>query len=284
MAAEFAVMILTHGRPERVVTYGTLRRLGYTGPIYLVVDDEDVTLPAYRAAYGEQVVTFAKAQVAAQTQMADNFTGPTEVVVFARNACFALAERLGIRDFLQLDDDYHHISHRFDRDDIWKSRIVRNLDAVFAAILRFYRATPFTTLALLQGGDFIWGWPHGRGLRLSRKAMNSFFCSTDRPFQFTGRLNEDVNTYVLLGTQGVLFGSISRVYLGHGSTQQAEGGMTDTYRAQGTYTKSFYPVMYAPSSVRVEMLRSAYPRVHHRVDWNATCPKIVSETLKRATL
>ena len=36
-----------------------------------------------------------------------------------------------------------------------------------------------------------------------RKAMNSFICSVDRPFQFVGRINEDVNTYVLLGSRGV---------------------------------------------------------------------------------
>ena len=38
---DFAVFILTNGRPDRVVTYDTLKRCGYTGPIYLIVDDLD---------------------------------------------------------------------------------------------------------------------------------------------------------------------------------------------------------------------------------------------------
>ena len=32
-----------------------------------------------------------------------------------------------------------------------------------------------------------------------------FFCKTDRPFKFVGRMNDDVNTYVSLGDKGNLF-------------------------------------------------------------------------------
>lgn len=61
------------------------------------------------------------------------------------------------------------------------------------------------TLAIGQGGDYIGGEKATRfndGIQPMRKAMNSFICSVDRPFQFIGRINEDVNTYVLLGSRG----------------------------------------------------------------------------------
>ena len=38
---KFAAFILTHGRADDVLTYDTLRRCGYTGKIYLLVDNED---------------------------------------------------------------------------------------------------------------------------------------------------------------------------------------------------------------------------------------------------
>ena len=44
----FVAFILTHGRPDRVLTYEKLRKHGYTGKIYIVCDDEDKTLPEYR--------------------------------------------------------------------------------------------------------------------------------------------------------------------------------------------------------------------------------------------
>jgi hypothetical protein len=282
MTDDFAAFILTHGRPDNVRTYDTLRHHGYTGPIYLIVDNEDPVLNGYRSKF-DHVVVFDKAAVAAETQWADNLPGHGGVILPARNACFAIARSLGVRYFVQLDDDYYDFYHRFDRNDVFRGKPVRNLDAAFAALLRFYRSTPFTAIALAQGGDFIGGGDssHGTAIRLSRKAMNSFLCSTDRPFRFVGRVNEDVNTYVSLGSQGVLFGTANQLALDQIQTQTSAGGMSDVYRQRGTYAKSFYPVLFNPSSVRVSVMSTKYPRIHHRIDWNATAPKIVHASHKK---
>lgn len=65
--------ILTHGRPDKVLTYRTLRRAGYTGKIFIVVDDEDKTRHQYMAEFGEQVLVFSKADIASRFDEADNF-------------------------------------------------------------------------------------------------------------------------------------------------------------------------------------------------------------------
>ena len=44
----FCAFILSHGRANNVKTYETLRRQGYTGDIYIVVDDEDKSIEEYR--------------------------------------------------------------------------------------------------------------------------------------------------------------------------------------------------------------------------------------------
>lgn len=281
---DFAAFILTHGRPDNVRTYATLRRHGYTGPVCLIVDDEDATLPEYRARYGDAVVVFAKAKVAAETQWADNLPGYGGVVLPARNACFGIARDLGVRYFIQLDDDYTAFFRMFDERDDYSKRHILDLDTVFAVMLRFYQDTPFASVAMMQGGDFLGGrWGrYTSAIRMYRKAMNSFLCSTDRPFAFVGRVNEDVNTYVWLGSQGTLFGSFNQLDLEQQRTQAASGGMTDIYREQGTYAKSFYPVLFCPASVGVSVMRSSRKRIHHRIDWNATVPKIVAERHKKA--
>lgn len=38
---KFAVFILTHGRAENVITVKTLKKAGYTGETYLVIDDTE---------------------------------------------------------------------------------------------------------------------------------------------------------------------------------------------------------------------------------------------------
>lgn len=270
--------ILTHGRPDNVRTWESLRKHGWTGPVYLVVDNEDPRLSEYQATYPD-VIVFDKQAIAQTIPLADNTPGASGSVVFARNACFQIAQELGVRDFIQLDDDYFWFGHRFTRDGTFREFAVRSLDAVFAAMLAFYRSAPFLTFAMAQGGDMFAG-PLSV-IRMRRKAMNSFVCSTDRPFTFPGRLNEDVTAYVLLGRQGELFGTINMVNLHQTRTQEAEGGMTETYREGGTYVKSFYTVMHAPSCVRVQAMRSAHPRLHHRIAWNNAVPKIVSEDWRK---
>lgn len=73
MRDDFCAFILTHGRPDKVLTYRTLRRAGYTGKIFIVVDDEDKTWHQYIAEFGEQVLVFSKADIASRFDEADNF-------------------------------------------------------------------------------------------------------------------------------------------------------------------------------------------------------------------
>mgnify|MGYP000287935400 FL=1 len=109
---------------------------------------------------------------------------------------------------------------------------------------------------MAQRGDFVGGKENDilKGEKMKRKAMNSFICSVDRPFQFVGRINEDVNTYTTLGSRGCLLLQVPQVALNQKQTQKNKGGMTDIYMSQGTYVKSFYTVMMMPSSVKVGVM------------------------------
>ena len=111
--------------------------------------------------------------------------------------------------------------------------------------------------------------------------MNSFFCSTERPFDFMGRINDDVNAYTSLGAIGNVFFTIPNVSLKQTDTQTNEGGLTDIYLSQGTYVKSFYSVLFSPSSVKVSVLNTENARLHHRVSWNNAVPKILNEKYKK---
>ena len=43
----FAVFIMVHGRPDKSWTYGSLKKQGYTGKIFLVADDLDMNIKRY---------------------------------------------------------------------------------------------------------------------------------------------------------------------------------------------------------------------------------------------
>lgn len=113
--------------------------------------------------------------------------------------------------------------------------------------------------------------------------MNSFFCSTHRPFKFFGRINEDVNTYVTLGNRGQLIFTFFNTSVDQIVTQKNAGGMTDIYMDSGTYIKTFYTVMYAPSCVHVSHMPSRHARIHHRIDWEHAVPCLMSEEHRKAS-
>lgn len=281
----FAALILTNGRPDRVFTYETLRKHGYTGPIYIIVDDLDPTREEYVRKFGDEVRVFDKKAIAKTFDQADNFED-YRAIIYARNASFEIARELGLKYFIQLDDDYTDFQYRFDEKRNYSYKKVRNLNRVFAALLEFYEASGATSIALAQGGDFIGGSESAlaQKITMKRKAMNSFICSVERPFQFVGRINEDVNTYTHLASKGALFLTTNQVILCQVQTQANAGGMTELYLDAGTYVKSFYSVLFQPSSVKVRPLRDrAKARLHHSVSWRNTVPMILPESFKKAT-
>lgn len=119
-------------------------------------------------------------------------------------------------------------------------------------------------------------------VKVLRKAMNSFFIDTHKPFKFVGRINEDVNMYCDLGSRGKRVFQVTDVMINQESTQSADNGMTSLYLDYGTYLKSFYSVMIQPSFVKLAKMGVANYRIHHNVDWNCAVPKILSQKYKKA--
>lgn len=278
----FAAFILTNGRADKVITYKTLRDCGYTGKIYIVIDDEDKTANQYRKIYGDDVVVFSKREYEGKFDIGDNFNH-RKAVVFARNAIFDIAKSLNIDYFVVLDDDYNNFSYTYDMEGNFKQRTIKNLDSVFDIMLDFLKNTNSLTIAMAQRGDFVGGKDNDiiRGEVLKRKAMNSFFCRTDKPFQFFGRINEDVNMYVTYGSRGEIILQPPQVALNQLTTQTNSGGLTDIYLDYGTYVKSFYSVLFCPSFVSVRLMGTAHKRLHHSIKWGNAVPKIIDESYKK---
>ena len=280
MRSDFAIFIMVYGRPNKAWTYNSLRKQGYTGDIFLVADNTDEKRYEYERIYKHKLIIFDKHEAAKKMDTGDN-TGDLRSTLFSANTIQEIAKKKNIKYFFIMCDDYTAFYHNFKEQDgkyrFAKTR-VKSLDKIFEGMIRFYEKTPVTTLCIGQGGDFLGGeLGTNSEPKILRKAMNSFLCSTDRPFEFVGRLNEDVTTYVRLGSIGVLFMTITNVMLVQTSHQQEESGLTDVYLDYGTYVKSFFSVMYNPSSVKIKTMGHKNFRIHHRVKWNTAVPKILSE-------
>ena len=235
----------------------------------------------YYEKYGkENVYMFDKLAISKTFDTADT-SDDRRAIVYARNACFSIAKELGYDYFLELDDDYLKFEHRWIENNKFKTKPISNLDKVFEAFVDFLENTNTKSIAFCQGGDFIGGVTNKRTQEgLLRKAMNSFFCKTDRPFTFVGRINEDVNTFTSLAQQGDLFFSYTSAMLRQKQTQTNSGGMTDIYLDTGTYVKSFYTVIFSPSCTKISSMGDAHHRIHHQINGDLCYPKILSEEVK----
>ena len=49
----------------------------------------------------------------------------------------------------------------------------------------------------------------------------------------------------------------------------------------GTYTKSFYTVMYSPDCAKISVLNTNNSRIHHKINWNNAVPCLISDTYKK---
>lgn len=281
---DFAVFILSHGRPNNVKTIKTLENSNYKGKYYIIVDNEDKTIEQYKENFGDKVIVFNKQEISDDKRF-DKFDNNNnkKVIYFARNACFDIAKELGLKYFIQFDDDYTSFQFRYEEGDKLKHLKMNNIGEVFNLMINFLNSSPkILTICFSQGGDFIGGKDSGVWKKqLVRKAMNSFLCSTDKVFNFKGRINEDVNTYTLLGNQGELFFTIANLSLEQTPTQSNEGGMTDIYLDSGTYVKSFYSIICSPQAVKIALMGNKFMRMHHKVDWKYCSPKILDEKYKK---
>lgn len=279
---DFAIFILTHGRAGQVKTIRPLIEVGnYTGKLYFVIDNEDDQADEYYRLYGDRVIMFDKIEIAKRVDPMDNFNNRC-AILYARHACWDIAEDLGLKYFLMLDDDYSNFMYRFIDDNKLKGIDCRQMDRLCETMLDFLDVSGADTVALGQGGDFIGGVESSRFKNgIMRKAMNSFFCRVDRKLQFAGTMNEDVVYYSKWSRRGKLVLSIANASIVQIQSQSLPGGMTGSYEESGTYIKSFYSVMAAPSCCEIAVMGDKHKRVHHRVNANTAYPKIISSEWKK---
>lgn len=276
---DYAVIIPTHGRYDRVFTIDSLRKSGYTGEIYLLCDDEDKQLEQYKEKYRDKVLVFSKDDYAGKFDKMDNF-GSKACVVYARNAVWDFAKKIGLKYFIVCDDDYMALEYRITADGGYYAKKIKNADGVFAAYVNFLKISGVDTVCFAQGGDYIGGKDNSKvknGFKVSRKMMNLYFFSADKPIEFKGTINEDLTSSVTEGQRGQIILTSLMNSVVQKETQTNAGGLTEIYLELGTYTKSFYSVMAAPSCVKIASMGDGHLRIHHAVTWKNAVPKIIRE-------
>lgn len=277
----FAVFILTHGRANTIMTHDFLRRCGYTGDIWIVIDNEDDQEDLYRAKFGDSVIQFDKRDYVPITDMGDLDEG-RKVGVFARNFIQDKAKEMGYAYHLQLDDDISSVSYRWiDDKEKLRSTSCKRLDGVFEGFVEFMDATPVTALSFGHPAYYVGGNIKKFLRGMIPKTMTTFMMRADDVRYFHMRMNDDITTSALNGMRGHMYFTYLPLMISTELTQKASGGMTEAYKDSGTYRKSFYSVMAMPSCAKIYHIGVVEDRIHHEIIWNNCTPKLLSERWKK---
>ena len=224
-------------------------------------------------------MVFSKDDYKGKFDKMDNF-GNKACVVYARNAMWDIAKKIGLKYFAVADDDYTAFEYRITSEGGYYSKRIKNINDVFNSYTDFLITSKVDTVCFAQGGDFIGGKDNNKvanGFKVSRKMMNLYFFDVDKPIEFKGTINEDLTSSVTEGRTGrVILTSLMNSIVQR-ETQAQAGGLTEIYLELGTYVKSFYSVIAAPSCVKVALMGNNQARIHHQVTWKNAVPKIIRE-------
>lgn len=279
---KYAVFITTHGRPDRVYSYEALRKGGYTGRIYVVVDDKDITLPEYRAKYKTDLIVYNK-QACMDNCDTVIHTTQDKSVTYPRIAVEELAKEFGLDTFIVMDDDITSLRYRWIEGSKVRSKTVNfGLDKAFHYMLSYIKKNNIAVSSFVDMMFYISGISGvEKKITERREAYQIFLRNTDYPIDWIGVMRQDMLTNSVTSQRGYLWWTlpfISYDAVPMNETGRNEGGMIDAYKEYNEYKRSFLGVIVAPASLSVGNNKSRI-----KILWDKSCsyPMIISGRYKK---
>lgn len=283
MRNDFAVFICTHGRPNNQHTYNALRNCGYTGKIYLVVDNTDSSIQSYINNFGaDNIIVFDK-NYYINSDRYDNgdVNLHAKCILYAKRAVEDIAKLMNFRFFVIADDDIVNFVIRYPQDNKLATYEIQDFDTILDSYVNLL--TEHTAAV-------------GFGIALSYfKGARTFeyqnLCKRILPYQFVIRnsdvkvnwqswMCEDDITELQSSAVGNIWLSVPFVaqqIKPIGSSNNV-GGMSEQYKDFDTYTLKFNIIKYCPRKTYISYSGGKYVL---RKQTNNCFPKIISERFRR---
>lgn len=267
------VYIKTHGRPNKQLTYNTLRDLGYTDKIIFMVDDEDDTSDLLTQ-YGEEIVKFHK-QYYVDAIDCGSDSPKRDVNLYAWCACEDHAKSSHCDIFIMADDDITGFRYRYKEDRKLKSlRITHNLDTMFEYISEYMVSADVSAMStgipqMYFSGDIessLWKW---------RVPYTFIFRNSKYRVNWVSEYEEDVITAINSANEGqymFVFPMVQRDTVTMGSN---EGGMHSSY--SDNFKNSQYGYIWNPSCEEIIRYKGKYMC---KIKRDNAFPKLISSRCK----
>lgn len=286
MRDDFAIFICTHGRPNKQLTLEALKNCGYTGKIYLVLDDTDETIQQYLDIYGTENVIIFNKNYYINADKYDN--GSNELhpkcIVYAKRAVEDIANQLNFKYFAIADDDITKFSLRYPVANSAKRFKITDFDSVLSAYINVLScdvaAIGFGHVTSYCGGANSFSpenlskryLPYQFILRNGNTKVNwtSWFAEDDITELSDGKIGKLwlVVPYVMQETEPI--GDIN-----------ATGGMVDTYKKDNMFVLNFNVIRFCPQSAILRYKPGKLNRYVITRYYDRCFPQLISEEYKK---
>lgn len=273
-----AVFIISHERPE-CVTYHNLRLCGYSGQIFIIIDDKDSKQDEYKNRYKDSVLIFSKADYS-KADMCDLVPNLNSATI-PKYAAFTFAQEMKLDAMAIFDDDLESFRYRYrDKNKIATKKMQDYpfMQKVLDACFDFVSEQNIPTCVSFYPEDKFFPDTYDKFIR---QCINSFITTPNfglkllgRSCLFSARFYEDEIFFVRENTRGALcfalqdFTFCSALF----ENDNNKGGMYDVYQGYGLYSRKFQLVINNPwnspmtiydkgGEIRVATKNSDYTRI-----------------------
>lgn len=271
----FGIYIVSHGKPNDCWTADMILNSGYSGDVWIVLDDEDPTIDLYRAKYGDRIVVFNKDEMidAIDTMSSEIIR---KVPVYGRQASLIDARQRGYKFYSVWDDDIRELNARFINGDKLDSAHIGNIQELFEAVIEFLEETNAGGFGFRFSSSFI-GGQNGPYKDVYDPVMTqSFFLPIDAP-DWRAAFSEDFVVSMDLWNEGRAVFSWYSVSMNTPTALKGDGGAREEYDKSSRYSILFPIFLAYPSVGKFRYMKNDI-RLFRNADWT---PKILSDRWKK---
>lgn len=239
---DFAVFIITHERVNNQKTFDLLKKSGYTGEIFFIIDDKDEQIDEYKNKYGDKVIVFSKDEI---KNKIDTMTNKKEYLssVYVRNEVYNIAKKLKLKFIFVCDDDIKTFHYRYIEDGKLKQKKLKNIDDVFDIMCETMEKSKVIAFGFTQKKYYIGGLNQYFKNGHVRMLAHTMLLKVEEPIDFRGifyedtisTIKENITGRVCLTTTDIMSDAEQFAV---GSLKS--GGMTEIYKRTNLYTHCFF--------------------------------------------
>jgi len=278
---KFAIFILSHKRADRVETYSTLINSGYTGEVFIVIDNEDPQKLMYQKRFENLLLEFNKSKWIERTDTVTNDKRKSSPV-YARNYIEYTAKVMGYDAYIVMDDDITNLRFRYVENYVSKSQALKSsLDEVLEAYINYLLTAKIATLSFATVMVYA-GGVHNEA-DMVRLANHRYTCQIHMrnlafPVDWISLANNDSISANNTAKIGYLWWSLPFIVYDSPKMNTLPGGMKEVYDGVSEFKRAFMSTVVSPSVCRVGCSKN---RLAIKRNLKAAYPVIISGRWKK---